>query len=447
MQPILCRSFAALPLFLAAILVAALAHADNSRVAFVDVNVLPMDAERILRRQTVLTEGNRIVAVGPMKDIEVPADATTVTGGKDIYLLPGLADMHTHVEDDHDLLLYTANGVTAILQMGTNYRNVTRQRQVREEQGTIGPYVFSSYYINGPSRGDGPFVATAQQARDAVKVAKQHGYEFIKIYNHLSKEQFAAVVDEARAQGLAVVGHGVREIGLPAGLFQGQVLVAHAEEFYYTAFNNQLDVAAIPNVVSETKRSGAYVIPNVGTFAKMAEQWGKPEKVAEYLRDPRAQAVSPRTLLDWTQDWRAHRTGDISSIVPFLQTFTKALHDGGVPLLAGTDSPPIPGMYPGYSMHDDLQTLHAAGLTNYQVLVAATRNAGDFISKTVPNAQPFGQLKSGMRADAVLVTGNPFDSLSVLKTPLGVMTGGRWYTAQQINEKIEAQRKLYRSLH
>jgi imidazolonepropionase-like amidohydrolase len=434
-------------LFLVLIAWAAIVHAENARLAFVDVNVLPMDAERILRRQTVLVEGNRIVAIGPTKNTKVPADAIIVPGGSDAHLLPGLADMHTHVENERDLLLYTANGVTTILQMGTKYMNVTRQRQVREERGTIGPQVFSSYYINGPSRGEGPFAANAEQARHAVKLAKQHGYEFIKIYNHLSKEQFAALVEEARAQGLAVVGHGVREIGLPAALFQGQTLVAHAEEFYYTAFNNQPNEAAIPGVVAETRRSGAYVIPNVATFAKIAEQWGKPDKVAEYLRDPRAQAVSPSTLLNWTQDWRAHRTGDISSTVPFLQTFTKALQDAGVPLLAGTDSPPIPGMYPGYSIHDDLQTLHAAGLTRYQALVTATRNAGDFIVKSVPNAQPFGQLKSGMRADAVLVRGNPFESLDVLKTPLGVMNGGRWYTAQQINEKIEAQRQLYRSLY
>jgi len=54
------------------------------------------------------------------------------------------------------------------------------------------------------------------------------------------------IVEENRKQGLAVIGHGVRAAGLPEGLFRGQVMVAHAEEFRYTAFGNQLDPARIP---------------------------------------------------------------------------------------------------------------------------------------------------------------------------------------------------------
>lgn len=424
------------------------ARSETARVAIIDVNVLPMDSERILRRQTVLTEGDQIVAIGPVNKISVPADAVKVTGGDHTYLLPGLADMHTHVEDPNDLILYTANGVTTILQMGSaTYLDMIRMKEVLAERGTITPKVYSSYLINGRSRGGGPFVASVEQAREAVRLAKLHGYEFIKLYNDLGREQFIAVTEEARAQGLTVVGHGVRAVGLPDGLFQGQAMVVHAEEFYYNSFKNQIDESLIPAVVAATRRSGAYVTPNVSAFAKIAEQWGKPHKVTEYLADPRARVISPSVRLNWTRDWRSQRSGDISPVIAFLQTFTKALHEAGVPLLMGTDSPPIPGIYAGYSVHDDLHYLHAAGLTNYETLVAATRNAGDFIVKSVPGAQRFGQLKVGMRADAVLVNGNPFDSLEVLKTPSGVLSGGRWTSARALGEKIEAQRKLYQSLY
>jgi predicted amidohydrolase YtcJ len=179
----------------------------------------------------------------------------------------------------------------------------------------------------------------------------------------------------------------------------------------------------------------------------MAAQWGKPEQVAKYLADPRALAMSPSVRMMWLRDSRQHRTGEIGEILLFLRKLTKALHEAGVPLLVGTDSPPIPGLYAGYSVHDDLQALRNAGLSNYEVLVAATRTPGEFIAKHVARAQRFGQIRVGMKADAMLVEGNPLESLDVLKQPIGVMTAGRWMTAQQLNEIIETQRKSYQSLY
>jgi imidazolonepropionase-like amidohydrolase len=116
-------------------------------------------------------------------------------------------------------------------------------------------------------------------------------------------------------------------------------------------------------------------------------------------------------------------------------------------LLTGTDSPPVPGAYPGYSIHDDLQALRDAGLTNYEALVAATRAPGEYIASQVPNAQRFGQLRVGMKADAVLVNGNPLDSLHVLEQPIGVMTAGRWMTAEELTKIIETQKEAYRLLY
>ncbi|MGH8237522.1 MAG: amidohydrolase family protein, partial [Steroidobacteraceae bacterium] len=224
-------------------------------------------------------------------------------------------------------------------------------------------------------------------------------------------------------------------------------MVAHAEEFYYTVFQNREDEERIPSAVAETRRSGAYVTPNLSLFEAMTAQWGKPEQVVKYLADPRALAMSPGVRLWWVRDWRQRRSGDLSEMLHFLRKFTKALQQAGVPLLAGTDSPGIPGMYPGYSIHHDLRALRDAGLSNYQALVAATRTPGEFIASQVPGAPRFGQLLVGMKADAVLVDGNPLDSLDVLEHPVGVMTAGRWMTMQQLTEIVEAQKKTYQSLY
>jgi imidazolonepropionase-like amidohydrolase len=420
----------------------------SALTAFVDVNVLPMDSQRVLRHQTVVVEGETIVSIGAVGKVDVPRDATKIDGGGTKYLLPGLADMHTHVEEWNDLVLYTANGVTTILQMGSaTLMDQHRLRQILAERQVVGPYMYSSFLIDGKSRSGSLYVGTADDARALVRMAKRHGYEFIKLYNSPSREQFLAVTDEARKQGIGVVGHGVRAVGLPEALFLGQSMVAHAEELYYTAFQNREDEKLIPSVVAETRRSGAYVTPNLSLMAVMTAQWGKAEQVKKFLADPRALAMSPGVRLMWTRDWRQRRTGDLSPLLLFLQKLTKAMQEAGVPLLTGTDSPPVPGAYPGYSIHDDLQALRDAGLTNYEALVAATRTPGEYIAGQVPGAPRFGQLRVGMKADAILVDGNPLDSLDVLEQPIGVMTAGRWLTAQELTQIVEAQKKTYQSLY
>jgi imidazolonepropionase-like amidohydrolase len=110
-------------------------------------------------------------------------------------------------------------------------------------------------------------------------------------------------------------------------------------------------------------------------------------------------------------------------------------------LLAGTDSPDIPGMFPGYSIHDDLRTLVESGLSPFQALSAATRTPGEFVSKTIPNSQRFGVVSQDYRADLVLVPGNPLQDLQVLKSPLGVMRAGRWLPSNELFELLQAQKR------
>jgi imidazolonepropionase-like amidohydrolase len=414
--------------------------------AFIDVQVVPMDRERVLSHQTVVVRGTRIAELGAVREIRVPPQAVRVAGAGTACLLPGLADMHTHVMRSEDLLPYTANGVTTILHMGGAPADfVDHIRESVDAGEVVGPQIFFAFMIDGSAALSRFYVRTPEQARAAVQLAKANGYVFIKVYNNLTPEEFAALVDEGRKQGLAVIGHGVRAVGLPAALFQGQVMVAHAEEFYYTAFSHRIptDLATVSAVVEETFHSGAYVTPNLSTFATIVRQWGKPQVIGEFLRDPRIRFLSPDERMDWSDSDYVRRQGDISPVLPFLASFTKALADRGVPLLAGTDSPVIPGMLPGYSIHEDLQSLVAAGLTPYQALTAATRVPGEFIVRYVPGVTPFGEIKRGARADLLLVSGNPLRSLEAIRRPLGVMSAGRWRTQQQLDELLAEQKSRY----
>jgi hypothetical protein len=223
-------------------------------------------------------------------------------------------------------------------------------------------------------------------------------------------------------------------------------MVAHAEEFYYTAFHSEPDLALIPGVVAETRRSGAFVTPNLSTIETLSKQWGKPQVLKDFLRDPRAALMTPNTRLEWTNWDYVERKGSIESMVVFLRTFTKALHDAGVPLLTGTDSPTLPGMFPGSSIHDDIRTLIEAGLSPYEALTAATRSPGEFVARSVPAAAHFGTVALGMRADLLLVSANPLQNVGTLQSPLGVMTAGRWRSANDLAVTLEHQREKYDAL-
>jgi len=225
----------------AALLVSGAASAaPPGQTAFVDVNVIPMTAEQVLPHQTVLVSGSTIAAVGPAKQVRIP-DGYARIEEKGAFLMPGLADMHTHVNERDELLLYTANGVTTLLHMGQAQASFVDHVRAEIEAGdTVGPRIYFAFMVDGSPELGRPYVKTPEQARAAVLFAKGSGYDFIKLYNAITAPEFDAIVAEATRQQMAVIGHGVRAVGLPEALTRGQVMVAHAEEFYYTAFHNKI---------------------------------------------------------------------------------------------------------------------------------------------------------------------------------------------------------------
>jgi hypothetical protein len=360
--------------------------------AFVDVNVVPMDKERVLRNQTVLVEGPKIAAIGHR--LIIPKDAHVVDG-RGAFLSPGLADMHTHSDTREDLKVYLANGVTSILNMGDARAGFVDQIRPEANDGkTPGAHVYVSFLVDGSPRYNNFFVTTPDEARALVRLAKTNGYDFIKVYNDLSTDCFQALIEEGKLQHMPVIGHGVSAVGLRRQLDAGQVMVAHTEEFLYTVFydpnhipdEGAPDPAQIPGVIDFVLHDKAFVTADLNTYATIARQWGKPEAGADFLRMPEVRYLAPRSRLVWARASYQTRKGSVDARLAFLQRFTKAMSDAGVPLIAGTDAPNIAGLVPGFSLHDDLHALEEAGLSRYQVLSTATRTAGEFLRRSLPGA-------------------------------------------------------------
>ena len=231
-----------------------------------------MDSPVVLQNYTVLVEGDVIVAMGPAGSVDVPDDAVRVEGNGG-YLMPGLADLHVHLQYEEDLPLYIANGVTTVLDMGGGPGLLAWRDRVAA-RNLYGPHMLLSYFIDGVG-GRANVVDSAESARESVAAAGRSRYDYIKVYNSLTTAQFDAIIEEAGNQGIRVIGHGVREPGLGYILESGQVLVAHAEEYLYSFFDFQDDRSRIQEAVDLTRETGAYLIPNLSAYEIMAILMGK----------------------------------------------------------------------------------------------------------------------------------------------------------------------------
>ncbi len=425
--------------------------------AFAHVCVLPMDTNRELHDQTVLVRGDKIVAIG--SSIRVPAEATVIDGHGSACLSPGLADMHVHTDAVEDMKVFLANGVTAVLNMGHASEAFMDQVRPAINRGELpGPYVYVGLLVDGSAQFGNLFVTTPAEARAIVDIAKTNGYDFIKVYNDLSADCFQAIVAEGKRQHMGIIGHGITRVGIEKQLAMGQIMVAHTEEFLYTVFSHPdltasnpagrdptpPDPADIPRVIAFLKLDKAFVTADLNTYATIARQWGKPDALRAFMRSPDLRYLSPMRRIKWGKSSYVKRAGSVDANLAFLKRFTKDMADAGVLLITGTDTPSIPGLVPGYSLHDDMDVLEAAGLSRYEILAAATRTPGELIRRSLPLSEPFGTVAVGSRADLVLSATNPLEDLSTLRKPLGVMSKGKWYSQENLQELLDQVGEEYK---
>ena len=173
----------------------------------------------MLLDQTIVVRDEKVTALGPR--------SSTPTGGarrielRGYYVIPGLADLHTHPQVPGDMTQYLASGVTTILSLGSFVdEQLVRWRDSTRRGERIGPDIFVAYYVDGPNGPPGRAISTADDGRNAARSAKAAGSTY-QGYNSIPESAFVALVEEARAQA-AVTGHGVRSVGLQRGFALGR---------------------------------------------------------------------------------------------------------------------------------------------------------------------------------------------------------------------------------
>ncbi|MDQ3224661.1 MAG: amidohydrolase, partial [Gemmatimonadota bacterium] len=289
----------------------------ESIVAFVDVTVIPMDRERVLRGQTVVVRGDRIVAMGPTGRVTIPAGGRKVDGrGK--FLLPGLAEMHAHIPGgqtpdslvERTLFLYVSRGITTIRGMLGHPRHLAlRTRAARGE--LLSPTIFTS----GPSL-NGNSVPTPGAAARAVSEQKAAGYDFLKIHPGINGEVFDTLAATAQRLGIRLAGHVPLEVGLERALETGYATIDHLDgyveamvrpgapispaesQFFGLNLGEHLDDSKLAALAEATREARVWNVPT----QVLMENLFLGESAAALTQRPEMRYISRETLSKWAEE-------------------------------------------------------------------------------------------------------------------------------------------------
>lgn len=397
------------------------AGGPQSSVAFVNVNIVPMDKEHILFNQTLIIRNGIITQIGAAGRIQVPQGALIINGNSRLYLTPALSDMHTHLRYDEDLLLYVANGITTVRNMRGEPQHLEWREKVKRGE-ILGPTIYTAGpTLSGPNSGFTE-VRTAEEAERQVLEQKNAGYDFIKVYDQLPKVAYEAIIASAKKLQMPVAGHVPTELGVEGVLQAKQASIEHAEQYVYHYFGDDYDETKIPYIAEATNKAGTYVCPTISFIENFILQAEDQNKV---LDRSEMKYVNPETLAWWATD-RKESSAQNRIINVFQNKLIRGFRDAHVKMLSGTDIYAF-GLIPGISLHQELQNLVKAGLTPYQALETSTRNAGEFLGAN------FGTIRVGNKADLILVEGNPLDDISNLQRRAGVMVHGKWMPQAQLD--------------
>ncbi|MEY9933840.1 imidazolonepropionase-like amidohydrolase [Catenulispora sp. GP43] len=378
------------------------------------------DGDRLIGVRTVEIDGPRIVAI----DGPVSPGAESVDG-RGATLLPGLIDAHTHADVEalgHALRF----GVTTEFDLFSFPQKMAETRRAAAVRHDIADVRSASVGMTAPGghptqlRGnqDDPELPTVGRPRDAARFVDERiaeGADYIKVLIESGKTlgKDVPVVDGRIVKAAVIAAHERGRMVIAHALTidaTWEALAAGVDGFAHLFVDGPHTAGMIEALVD----SRVFMIPTLTTLASITNQgFG-----AEVAGDPRVVGRLPEAWMDNIRgDFNTFPSGDFGAAIASV----RAMHAAGVPILAGTDASHLgaPGMAHGASLHGELQLLVRAGMTPTEALRAATS-----IPATTFGLDDRGRIAPGLRADLVLVDGDPTSRIADTLSIRGVWRSG-----------------------
>jgi len=446
-----------LPYNLAALLtipVSCVAAASSS--AIIGVTVIDVEAGLTVPGQTVIIADDSIERIAPDGAISLP-EAATIIDGSGLFLIPGLIDAHAHYFERETFgPLYLANGVTLVRDMGMANDLVLPLRGALEAGNLLGPELRTAGTIVDGAPPLIPLIAsgsaTADEAREAVRRQAAAGADFVKVYSRLGADAFCAAVEEAHALGLKVAGHVPDSIPIEqaaaAGLdssehffgfdkLVGRLLGAPVQ-FTYAGMGadvafflrwREIDPARLAAALEDVRSSGLTVCPTIVTF-KVGMQT-RAFQSGTFAGD---EFASQAVLDTWRALW-----ADQADLPAFIwKTWSEIvveLYRTGIPLMVGTDLS-VPGVLPGFSVHDEMAIWQDAGIPAPDVLRSATLVPARWLGLD----GRLGTIDEGKTASMVLVRANPLVDIRNAQEIEALFLRGQYFDRAALDWLLEEAR-------
>ena len=404
-------------------------------------------------------EGSRISQVGDAKKVHAPKGAQVVNA-RGLYVIPGLWDMHVHVwETDRTFPLFIANGVLGVRNMGGHLDDLKRWRSQVMNGELLGPrMVISGPLVDGldPAHPDHSVVVhNPDEGRAAVDTLKQSGVDFIKVFDHLTPDEYKAIADECKKVGLPFAGHLPQGIWASDASTAGQLSIEHLLGSLEESSKNFDQIVHLsdwppPSPAERAARALAMLrlevngldperLKNLAVLFVKNGTWQVPTLVAgrvvaflndeATVKDPRLAYIGQKDRKEWNdlrdrfvadnppEFWTLHRAAYQEELA-----ITREYHRDGVSMLGGTDAGGPPFVIPGFDLHKELAALVDAGFTPLEALQSVTLDAAQFLGRT----DDFGTVANGKAADLVLLDANPLDDIHNTQKIRAVVVQGKY---------------------
>ena len=433
-------------------------------LAITNVSVIDVVTGGVSKQSVLVNDGKIARVLDPSESVGQSLEVIEGTGQ---FLLPGLWDMHVHIVYEAQLIqqmpdLFLDYGVTSVRDTGALLANIQPELARWRALGAAAPDIFFSgplldgrlVVYDGNGRTEiGRSNASAQAARDQVADLVAAGVDFIKIYELVSPEVFAALVESAEAANIPIAAHvPLSMMAETAGprvqsmehLRNIEIACADDAESLFDALETMIESpgdrsgyelrrdlhqsqrsVALSTADSESDRCQRVIESLKGTIQVPTLRLNTLPQYSPIRRPDWRDALSdvPEALANQWIETATFFAGQENSVSEQLSSWSlelvDAMQQAGVPIGAGTDTP-IGQAIPGYSLHTELERLVDAGLSERQALFAATVVPAMFLKLE----GVMGQVKPGMEADLIVLADNPLEDIKHTRTIQAVISDG-----------------------
>lgn len=415
---------------------ARLSRRPQGALAFRNARLFDPESGKSTPGTTVVISGNRIEAVGPDGQVRIPAGAELIdANGR--TLMPGLWDMHAHASS-LDGLFNLASGVTTVRDLANDTDFLLDLRKRIDAGEILGTRIIMAGFIDGPGPYAGPtkvLVDTEEEAFAAVDNYAKLGYEQIKLYSSLDPKLVPAIIARAHGHGMRVSGH------IPNGLTAEQAVrfgfdeIQHAN-FLFLNFLEGVDTRTPqrfhavgeqgPDLDLKSERVQAFLnlLKEKGTVSDptlVAFEGMFTDRAGQVSRTfaPVADRLPPQVQRGLIVGGAAPKGKEERYVQAFkaMQAMIRALHDKGIPFVAGTDN------LAGFSLVRELELYVEAGVPAVDALRAATLVP----ARVMKREKELGTVAPGKLADVILVDGDPTADISAIRRVVLTVKDGAVY--------------------